>query len=50
MGGLPVREGKGFTWDDYRSWRDDRRWEIIGGQAFDMSPAPSVFHQREVTR
>lgn len=33
------------TWDDYRAWRDDRRWEIIGGQAFAMSPSPGLRHQ-----
>ncbi len=34
-----------YTWDDYRSWKDDRRWEIIGGDLYAMSPAPSVRHQ-----
>ncbi len=35
-----------FTWDNYREWPDDERWEIIGGEAFAMSPAPLVRHQR----
>ena len=34
-----------YTWDDYRTWDDDERWEIVGGAAFDMSPAPSTRHQ-----
>ena len=34
-----------YTWDDYRAWPDDERWEIIGGEAYAMSPAPSVRHQ-----
>jgi Uma2 family endonuclease len=34
-----------FTWEDYRSWDDDQRWEIIGGEVFAMSPAPVVRHQ-----
>jgi Uma2 family endonuclease len=35
-----------YTWDDYRSWSDDERWEIIDGDAYAMSPAPGVRHQR----
>ncbi len=35
-----------FTWDDYRSWDDGERWELIGGVAYSMSPAPSTRHQR----
>jgi Uma2 family endonuclease len=34
-----------YTWSDYRTWPDDRRWEIIGGEAYAMSPAPSTRHQ-----
>jgi Uma2 family endonuclease len=34
-----------FTWADYRSWPDEERWEIIGGVAYAMSPAPSTKHQ-----
>ncbi|HAS83573.1 MAG TPA: Uma2 family endonuclease [Verrucomicrobia bacterium] len=34
-----------FTWSDYRSWPDDERWEIVGGEAFDMSSAPLTRHQ-----
>ncbi|MBN1670013.1 MAG: Uma2 family endonuclease [Kiritimatiellae bacterium] len=34
-----------YGWADYRSWPDDVRWEIIGGQAFDMTPAPGTRHQ-----
>ena len=34
-----------FTWDDYRSWDDGERWEIIDGEAFNMSPAPRLRHQ-----
>lgn len=35
-----------FTYADYCSWPDDERWEIIDGIAYNMSPAPSVNHQR----
>ena len=34
-----------YTWTDYRSWQNDERWEIIDGEAYAMSPAPSVRHQ-----
>ncbi len=37
---------KKFSYNDYMSWPDDERWEIIGGEAIDMSPAPKVKHQR----
>jgi len=42
-----------FTWADYLTWPDTEHWEIIGGEAFAMSPAPSLRHQsvsRELTR
>jgi Uma2 family endonuclease len=34
-----------FTWQDYQTWPDSERWEIIDGVAFAMSPAPSTKHQ-----
>ena len=40
---LAIKEN--FTWDDYCTWPDDERWEIIGGEAFVMSPAPTLRHQ-----
>ncbi len=39
-----------FSWDDYRAWDDGQRWELIGGEPFCMSPAPSVRHQVIVSR
>ena len=36
---------RSFTWDDYQSWDDRRRWEIVGGEAYDMTPAPVPRHQ-----
>ena len=45
--GLPVKKADHkFTYKDYCSWPDDERWELIGGVAYDMSPAPSLDHQR----
>ena len=35
-----------YTWDDYRTWPDDERWEIIDGEAIVMSPSPTYRHQR----
>lgn len=45
MAGQPAIKGERFTWNDYRSWGDGKRWEIIDGEAFDMSAAPLVRHQ-----
>ena len=45
MSGMPAEERKGYTWDDYCTWQDDKRWEIIGGEAFDLTPAPALWHQ-----
>lgn len=34
-----------YTWSDYRTWPDDKRWEIIGGESFLMA-SPTFRHQR----
>ncbi|MDP2832016.1 MAG: Uma2 family endonuclease [Pseudomonadota bacterium] len=34
-----------FTWDNYQSWPETERWELIDGVAYAMSPAPSTKHQ-----
>ena len=39
-----------YDWNDYRTWPDDRRWEIVGGEAFAMSPAPQPRHQMILSR
>ena len=36
---------KRYTWDDYRTWPDNERWEVIGGEAYGMSPSPTARHQ-----
>jgi len=36
---------KKYTYQDYLSWPDEERWEIIGGIAYNMSPAPNIKHQ-----
>ena len=35
-----------FTYGDYRTWPENERWELIGGRAWNMSPAPSWGHQK----
>ncbi len=39
-----------YTYQDYLAWPDEERWEIIGGEAYNMSPAPGTRHQRVVNR
>ena len=46
MGGTVKKNRQKFTFSDYRSWPDDERWEIIDGEAYDMTPAPSLRHQK----
>ena len=44
--GLPLRHQEtGFTYADYLTWPEGERWEIIDGQAYAMSPAPTNVHQ-----
>ncbi|BCB97294.1 hypothetical protein JZK55_22160 [Dissulfurispira thermophila] len=44
--------GKKYTWQDYLTWPDEKRWEVIDGEAYpwhgetaNMSPSPSLQHQ-----
>lgn len=34
-----------YTYSDYLTWDDGKRWEIIDGEVYDMTPAPTTFHQ-----
>ncbi len=34
-----------FTYSDYLNWPKNERWELIDGKPYDMSPAPSRYHQ-----
>lgn len=34
-----------YTYKDYVTWSDEERWELIQGQSYAMSPAPSTAHQ-----
>jgi Uma2 family endonuclease len=37
-----------YTLADYLAWPEGERWELIGGVAYGMAPAPSVRHQQIV--
>jgi Uma2 family endonuclease len=37
-----------FTYTDYITWPDEERWELIDGQAYNMTPAPTFKHQKIV--
>ena len=48
MGLVQKKHDQYFTYKDYLSWPEGERWELINGEAFNMSPAPSRFHQNVV--
>ncbi len=35
-----------FSWHEYKDWPEDERWQIIDGQAYCMTAAPNIKHQR----
>ena len=43
--GLALEDVQQYTYDDYLKWDDNERWEIIDGQAYNMTPAPGTNHQ-----
>lgn len=45
MGALRLEDLPHYTYDDYKNW-EGNDWEIIYGQAYCMSPAPMIKHQR----
>lgn len=45
--GSPVRKtNQAYTYEDYVTWPEEERWEIIDGGAYSMTPAPTTGHQR----
>ena len=46
MGPLAEKKDELFTYGDYLKWDDEERWELIDGVAYNMTPAPSRFHQQ----
>jgi len=45
---LAQTEQQSFSYQDYINWPNEERWEIIYGEAFSMSPAPTPVHQEIV--
>ena len=45
MGPTAEKPGNGFTYSDYAAWPEDERWEILDGDAYAMTPAPTIRHQ-----
>ena len=43
--GIASRQPRRFGWHEYRAWDDGQRWELIAGEPFCMSPAPTSRHQ-----
>ncbi|MDQ1352559.1 MAG: hypothetical protein QG657_2865 [Acidobacteriota bacterium] len=45
MGFALQKEAEKFTYGHYLSWDDGERWELIDGEAYNMTPAPNTGHQ-----
>ncbi len=43
------QNGRRYTYGDYCSWDDEGRYELIEGEVFDMTPAPSRTHSTITT-
>ena len=44
----PLNRPEFYTYADYYAWPDSVRGELIGGEFYDMSAAPTSMHQRIV--
>ena len=44
--GIPKTKDELFNYADYLSWKDEKRWEIVNGIAYNMTPAPGTRHQQ----
>jgi Uma2 family endonuclease len=41
---------KKYTYQEYLTWTDEKRWELLDGIVYCMSPAPNIQHQQVVQR
>ncbi len=41
-----IKAGQNYTIEQWSTWPEGERWELIGGVAYGMSPAPRVSHQK----
>jgi Uma2 family endonuclease len=46
MSAQTARQESRYTYEDYATFSDDLRCEIINGQVYDMTPSPTTAHQR----
>lgn len=49
MGLAAKKQFRTYNYGDYLKWDENERWEIINGEAYDMSPGPGTTHQAIVT-
>lgn len=35
-----------YSWNEYKEWPEDERWQIIDGHAYCMTAAPNIRHQK----
>lgn len=47
---LAAQTARRCTYADYLTWPDGDRWELIDGEPHAMTPAPSLKHQRAISR
>lgn len=50
---MKAKKGTGSTrhmYSEYCNWPDDERWELIDGEVFAMTPAPTPQHAEVITR
>ncbi len=45
-----AKEQNPVTWNDYRTWPEEKRWQVIAGEPYAMTPAPATRHQLLVSR
>jgi len=46
---LKKKDDKKYSYADYLTWNEEERWELINGEAWAMSPAPTTRHQKIAT-